>query len=124
MPRQGHLDRVKRIHGYLSKMRHGIIKVRTAAPDYSSIPVKMYDWEYSCYKDAYEEIPFDAPEPKGHAVQTTSFFDANLYHDYVTGRALTGILMMDNKTPLDWYTKRQGCVETSTYGSEDRKSVV
>jgi hypothetical protein len=26
--------------------------------------------------------------------------------------------MLVNKTPLDWYSKRQGCVETSTYGSE------
>jgi len=43
MPRQGHLDRVKRIHGYLSKMRHATIKSRTDAPDYSAIPVKMYD---------------------------------------------------------------------------------
>ena len=44
MPRQGHLDRVKRIHGYLSKMCHATIKIRTDAPDYSNIPVKMYDW--------------------------------------------------------------------------------
>jgi len=38
MPRQGHLDRVKRIHGYLSKMRHATIKIRTDAPDYLNIP--------------------------------------------------------------------------------------
>jgi len=65
MPRQGHLDRVKRIHGYLSKMRHATIKIRTDTPDYSNIPVKLYDWEYSCYADAKEEIPLDAPTPKG-----------------------------------------------------------
>jgi len=48
MRRQGHLDRVKRIHGYLSKMRHATIKIRTDAPDHSDLPVKMYDWECSC----------------------------------------------------------------------------
>jgi len=29
MPRQGHLDRLKRIHGCLSKMCHATIKIRT-----------------------------------------------------------------------------------------------
>jgi len=43
MPRQGHPDRVKRIHGCLSKMRHATIKIRTDAPDCSAIPVKMHD---------------------------------------------------------------------------------
>jgi len=38
MPKQGHLDRVKRIHGYLSKLRHATIKIRTDTPDYSNIP--------------------------------------------------------------------------------------
>jgi len=65
IPRQGHLDRVKRIHGYLSKMCHATIKIRTDAPDYSNIPVKLCDWECSCYADAKEEIPLDAPKPKG-----------------------------------------------------------
>jgi len=59
MPRQGHLDRVKRIHGHLSKMRHATIKIRTGAPDCLAIPVKMYDWEYSCHADADEETPPD-----------------------------------------------------------------
>ena len=47
MPRQGHFDRVIRIYGHLSKMRHVTIKIRTNAPDCSNIPVKMCDWECS-----------------------------------------------------------------------------
>jgi len=58
MPRQGHLDRVKRIHGYLSKMRHATIKIRTGAPDCLAIPVKMHDLECACHADAEEEILF------------------------------------------------------------------
>jgi len=64
MRRQGYLDRVKRTHGYLSKMHHATIKIRTDAPDYSAIPVKMYDWEHSCYLDAEEEMPPDSPKAK------------------------------------------------------------
>jgi hypothetical protein len=118
MPRQGHLDRIKRVYGFLSKMRHGTIKIRTDAPDYSSVPVKMYSWEHSCYADAKEEIPLGSPEPKGKSVTMTSFFDANLYHDLISGKAVTGILHMFNRTPIDWYSKLQSTVETATFGSE------
>ena len=117
-PRQGHLDRVKRVHGYLSKMRHGIVKVRTDVPDYSEFPRKEYDWEYSCYKGAKEEIPKDAPIPKGKSVKTTSFYDANLYHDLISGKSVTGVLHLLNRTPIDWYSKLQSTVETATFGSE------
>jgi len=118
MPRQGHLDRVKRIHGHLSKMRHATIKIRTDAPDYSDVPVKMYDWECSCCADAKEEIPLDAPKPKGKPVTMTSFFDANLYHNLISGKSVTGILHQLNKTPIDWCSKSQSTVETATFGSE------
>ena len=39
-------------------------------------------------------------------------------HDYITGKSATGIIHMINKTPIEWYSKRQATVETSTYGSE------
>jgi hypothetical protein len=32
-PQKGHLDRVKRIYGYLSKMRHASIRIRVEEPD-------------------------------------------------------------------------------------------
>jgi len=116
--RQGHIDRVKRIHGYLSKMRHAMIKIRTDAPDYSNIPVKLCDWECSCYADAKEEIPLDAPTPKGKLVTMTSFFDANLYHNLISGKSVAGILHQLNKTPIDWHSKLQLTVEMATFGSE------
>ena len=31
--RKGHIDQLKRIYGYLSKMRHSTIRIRTHAPD-------------------------------------------------------------------------------------------
>ena len=117
-PRKGHLDSIKRIHGYLSKMRHAVIRIRTEMPDYSDIPTKEYDWKYTCYGGATEEIPHDTPRPLGKPVQTTHYFDANLYHDLISGRSVTGILHLFNKTPIDWYSKLQSTVETATFGSE------
>ena len=60
----------------------------------------------------------DAPKPKGKSVTMTSFFDANHYHDLISGKSVTGILHQLNKTPIDWYSKLQSTVETATFGSE------
>ena len=49
---------------------------------------------------------------------TTTYEDANLYHDYLTGKSVAGILHLVNQTPVDWYCKRQATVEMATYGSE------
>ena len=73
---------------------------------------------HSVYNDPKEEIPPNAPVPKGKPVRTTTFVDANLMHDFSTGRSATGILHLLNQTPTDWFAKRQGQVETATYGSE------
>ena len=56
-PRRGHLERIKRIFGYLAKMRHGTVRFRTGVPDYSSIPLEEHDWERSVYGDVKELLP-------------------------------------------------------------------
>jgi hypothetical protein len=117
-PRQGHLDRVKRIYGYVSKMRHGSIRFRVGVPDYSAIPLPDNNWAKTIYGNVVEEVPHDAPRPLGPGVVMTTYVDANLCHDITTGRAVTGILHLLNQTPVDFYTKKQGTVETATYGSE------
>ena len=117
-PREGHLDRVKRIFGYLSKMRNGVIRIRTEEPDFSNLPDTIYTWDHTVYEGAKESIPDDAPKPLGKAVKTVSYMDANLLHDLVNGRSVTGILHLFNKTPIDWFSKLQSTVETATYGSE------
>jgi len=60
----------------------------------------------------------DAPKPKGKPVTMTSFFDANLHHDLISGKSVTGILHQLNKTPIDWCSKLQSTVEMATFGSE------
>jgi hypothetical protein len=117
-PRLGHMDRVKRIYGYLYKMKQTAIRVCTGEPDYSSLPELYYDWSTSVYGDVKEVLPDDAPEPLGKHVTLTHYVDANLYHDVLTGRSVTGILHFVNKTPIDWYSKKQSTVETATYASE------
>ena len=70
------------------------------------------------YGSPPEEIDPRAPPPKGKMVRSSSFVDANLMHDLVTGRSATGIIELLNQTPIDWLSKRQSQVETAIYGSE------
>jgi hypothetical protein len=54
----------------------------------------------------------------GKEVVTITYTDANLYHDMLTGRSVTGIIHLCNQTLVDWYSKRQATVESATFGSE------
>ena len=94
------------------------MRIRTEEPDYSSLPFKEHDWERTVCSGAAEEIPEDAPRPLGKRVQFTTYYDANLYHDLITGRSVTGALHLANKTVIDYYAKLQSTVETATFGSE------
>ena len=116
-PRVGHLKRLERIFGFLRNYKSASIKFRTDMPDYSQYKEVKHDWKY-IYGNVTEELPSDMLEPKGKQVVISVFKDANLYFDHVTGHAVTGIIPMLNKTPMDSTSKRQATVETATYGSE------
>ena len=117
-PRQGHMDRLKRIYSYAIRTKYYGIRFRTDQPDYSFLPDQDFDWTYSVYGNVQEILPDDMPDPLGEAVITTTTMDANLNQCLATGKSLTGCLHFVNKAPVDWYSKKQPTVETATYGSE------
>jgi len=91
-PRVGHLERVQRICGYLYKMKDAAICIRVGEPDYSDLVEEDYDWTSTVYGDVSEIFPKDAPVPLGNFVMLSHYMDANLYHDMLMGRSVTGIL--------------------------------
>ena len=86
-------------------------------PDYSAYAPLKSDWKY-VYGEVTEELPSKMLEPKGNDVMVSAFCDANLNHDLTTRHAVMSNIIMLNKTPSDWMSKRQAMVETATYGSE------
>ena len=79
----GHIERMKRIYGYLSRTKQYDLRFRTDEPNYMHLPDLEYDWT-RIYGYVLEEIPKDAPEPLGKSLTTTTFLDANLLHDLIT----------------------------------------
>ena len=119
-PRVGHLERVKRIFSYLNHYKNTSIKFNTEIPDYSYFNQQWSDpvWGalYGDGCDVYNDPKIS--DPKGKPIVMITYLDANLLHDYVTGRSCTGIIHLFNKMVMDWYSKLQNNVETATYGSE------
>lgn len=70
------------------------------------------------YQDAQEDIPPNAPKPRGQPVQVNCFVDSDHAGDTVTRRSQSGILLYCNSAPILWHSKRQNTVEDSTFGSE------
>ena len=120
-PRQGHVDRLKRVCSYIRKFPQGAIRFHVGIPDHESIfgmHLTKYDWMETVYGTPAEDIPSNALTAKGNPVHTMMYTDTNLLHDLVTGRSATGVLHFFNQTPIDSFSKRQNQVESVTYASE------
>jgi hypothetical protein len=117
-PRIGRLKSLQRIYGHLSKMRFVSIRIRTKEPYFSDVPDPEYDWTYTMYGKVKEFLPKDAPEPLGRYITLSHYVDANLIQDITSGNSVTGTLHLVNKTPINWYSKKQASVETATYDNE------
>lgn len=116
-PREGHMRAMFRLFGYVKKHPHGQIIVDANPMDWSQFEAVQHDWN-EFYPGAEEDIPPDIPSPKGKAIQLTCYKDADHAYDLVTRRSVTGVLLFANNMPIEWISKRQKTVETSTYGSE------
>jgi hypothetical protein len=95
-PRQGHLDRLKRMCGYLRTYSSAAISVRVSDPDFKDLPDQDFNWCETVYGKVEELLPTDSPEPLGNSVTAVTYTDANLQHELLTGRAVTGALHLFN----------------------------
>ena len=63
-------------------------------------------------------MPLNAPKPLGNPVFTTCFVDADWAGEKSTRRSHSGILLFINRAPVQWLSKKQRTVDTSTHGAE------
>jgi hypothetical protein len=57
------------------------------------------------YGDLKKMKSKDAPEPLGNFVTMSHYVDANLMHDIMTGKSVTDILHLVNKTLLEFFPR-------------------
>ena len=118
-PREGHLENLQKLFGYLRNYAHGKILIDVKEPPDRKIAIitKNQNWS-EFYPDAKEEVPEDMLEAFGQTCSITCYVDSDHARDKLTRRSVTGVILLVNNTPVVWLSKRQGTVETSTYGAE------
>ena len=121
-PRTGHMTQALHIFKYLDI--HTQSELTFDANEYfltSESLQESQDKQRSMsqlYTDAKEDLPPNAPEPRGRSVQINCFVDSDHAGDRITRRSHTGIIIYLNTAPISWYSKKQTTVESSTFGSE------
>ena len=117
-PREGNVDRARRVVSYLVKFKHATIRIGTEEPDLSSMPITPYEREESVCGKVSEIIYQDTPAPKGKYATTLIYLGSNLCHNVLTERSVTGVIHFLNKTLVDWHSKKKSVVETAICDSK------
>ncbi len=118
-PREGHMSRALRIWGYLKKYPCRTLGIKSCNyhMEGEKLDQGIIDFVEQ-YAYAREEIDPKFPKPMGPELDISIFFDSDHAHDKVTGRSISGIVVLVGSTPIIWRSRRQGAVQTSTYGAE------
>jgi hypothetical protein len=121
-PRQGHQDRALRVFGYLKKRPNRRVVVDSRDPIYrggkDAMNLDFTQDLQNNYQDAFKEIDVNLPKAIVDEMEITVFVDSDHAHDKVLRRSITGILIFVVRNPVIYSSKRQGAIETSTYGAE------
>ena len=118
LPRQGHLDQVIHVFGYLKKHHNAEMAFDPTEPPIEEDKFPRQDWSHTVYGDMKEELPPNMPEPCGLGFRMRAFVDSDHAGESLTRRSRTGFLVYLNSAPIHWWSKKQNSCETSTFGSE------
>ena len=119
-PRLGHLKLALHLFGYLKKNpnRALLMDSRPLRIDEEFNGPSFHPDFLEDYDGATELLDPSLPTPYGDELPSTIFFDADWAHDAVTRRSITGLLSLIGSAPVNYMSKRQGCIATSTYCAE------
>ena len=118
LPRRGHLEQVYHIFAYLKNNHNAEMVLDPSEPEIDEGSFERQDWSHTVFGDSDEELPPNAPAPRGFGMKIRAFVDADHAGDTKTRRSRTGFLIFLNSAPIYWTSKKQTSIETSTFGSE------
>ena len=76
------------------------------------------DWKQTPFVDAREEILSNTPEARGLGFTIFANVDSDHAGNEITRCSRTGFIVFLNNAPIYWFSKKQGGIETSSFGSE------
>ena len=118
LPREGHLQQLYHMFGYLSKCHNSEMVFDPSEPDVDRNQFPRKDWEATEFGEIEEILPPGAPPARGFGFTMRAFVDADHAGDLITRRSRTGFVVYLNNAPIYWLSKKQNSVETSSFGSE------
>ena len=117
-PREGHLKAALQVFAYLKKKHNARLIYDLSYPKIDLNEFKDGESWTSFYGDVQEAISANAPTPRLRAVVLRLFVDADHAGNMLTRRSRTGYVQMINTAVVNWFSKKQGLIETLTFGSE------
>ena len=124
-PREGHIKAVYQIFRYLQKNMTKNPGRIAFDPFLDHFDERLFEqgaqtkeeWN-DFYPDATEALPRHMPEPLGKCVKVRAWVDANHAGNLANRRSHSGMFIYVNNAPIQWFSKRQNTVESSSFGSE------
>ena len=118
LPRRGHLEQLFHLFAYLKKHHNAELIFDPSDPVVNES--EFEDWTTSEFGhlQGKEELPPNAPQPRGLGFVMRAKVDADHAADTVTRRSRTGFIVYLNSAPIYWLSKKQTSVESSSFGSE------
>ena len=117
-PREGHLKEVFHMFSFLKTKHNGVMVFDPTEPDIDESQFAREDWSATAYGSCTEDIPPNAPTARGIGMTMRAFVDSDHAGDSITRRSRTGFFVFLNSAPIFWFSKKQTCIETSSFGSE------
>ena len=113
------IDQLFHIFSYLKSHHNSEMVFDPSVPEVDMNQFPEQDWTNTVYGgDLKEELPPNMPEPRGIGFTMRVFVDSDHAGDQITRRSRTGFLVFFNSALIYWMSKKQGSIETSSFGSE------
>ena len=99
-PRDGHLKTLFHMFAFLKNKHNGVMVFDPTVPEIDTSAFQPQDWTAAAYGDCKEEIPTNAPTPRGIGFTMRAFVDSDHAGDSVTRRSRTGFIIFLNSSPI------------------------
>ena len=84
LPREGHPGAVFHMFAFLKRKHNGVIVFDSTEPEIDINKFPLKDWSATTYGECKEDIPSNAPEPRGIAFTMKAFVDSDHAGDMIT----------------------------------------